>query len=151
MADQMGQLHSLVRPTLGVSIALWKENELLLVQRGKPPFIGSWSFPGGRVEPGEKLEEATRRELEEETGLGVKKLYFVRPVEIIHYRETGFLSHHIVLMLFTARWNGDDAISSSDVSSMRWVKLNDMAELPVTEDLEKYARVAWDRLQKVKS
>jgi 8-oxo-dGTP diphosphatase len=45
---------------------------LLLIRRGHAPHAGSWSLPGGRVEAGETLEEAVRREVLEETGLRVR-------------------------------------------------------------------------------
>ncbi len=41
------------------------------VRRGHGPGAGSWSVPGGRVEPGETLHEAVVREVMEETGLEV--------------------------------------------------------------------------------
>jgi 8-oxo-dGTP diphosphatase len=44
---------------------------LLLVLRGREPSRGTWSVPGGRVEPGETDEAATAREVLEETGLRV--------------------------------------------------------------------------------
>ncbi len=44
---------------------------LLLVRRGQEPAKGSWSVPGGRVEPGESDVEATAREVLEETALAV--------------------------------------------------------------------------------
>jgi 8-oxo-dGTP diphosphatase len=43
--------------------------ELLLIQRGNPPFQGSWALPGGIVEEDEDLDVCARRELEEETGV----------------------------------------------------------------------------------
>jgi 8-oxo-dGTP diphosphatase len=44
---------------------------LLLIRRGHDPHAGLWSLPGGRVEAGETLEQAVRREVLEETGLRV--------------------------------------------------------------------------------
>jgi 8-oxo-dGTP diphosphatase len=45
---------------------------LLLIRRGHAPHAGLWSLPGGRVEAGETLEQAVRREVLEETGLLVR-------------------------------------------------------------------------------
>lgn len=48
------------------------EGRLLLIKRGTEPSRGCWSVPGGRKEPGESDEEATAREMLEETGLVVE-------------------------------------------------------------------------------
>ena len=56
----------IVGPRLGVSVAVWRDGKVLLVQRGKAPFEGAWSLPGGSVEAGETVAEAGLRELMED-------------------------------------------------------------------------------------
>lgn len=43
--------------------------QVVLIQRGGPPFESDWALPGGFVQPDEDLEAAARRELVEETGV----------------------------------------------------------------------------------
>lgn len=62
------------RPSLTADIILFSidaENKpvVLLIRRGGHPYLGTWAFPGGFVNPDEPSEDAAARELEEETGL----------------------------------------------------------------------------------
>jgi 8-oxo-dGTP diphosphatase len=58
-------------PCVG-AVVLDGTGRLLLVRRGRPPQQGTWSLPGGRVEPGETDTDAVAREVAEETGLSVR-------------------------------------------------------------------------------
>ena len=62
--------------TVDIAVLNWHENELqiLLIQRGNPPFQGFWALPGGFIEEHETLEQSALRELEEETGFIGKNL-----------------------------------------------------------------------------
>jgi len=42
---------------------------ILLINRFKPPWMGSWNGVGGKIEPGETPLDSVRREIAEETGL----------------------------------------------------------------------------------
>ncbi|MFZ2526926.1 MAG: (deoxy)nucleoside triphosphate pyrophosphohydrolase [Rhodococcus sp. (in: high G+C Gram-positive bacteria)] len=60
------------KPREVVAAALFRDGRLLLAQRTRPAELaGLWELPGGKVEPGETVEEALRRELREELGVDV--------------------------------------------------------------------------------
>ena len=70
------------RPALTVDCVVFglddEDLKVLLIQRALDPFAGSWALPGGFVNLEETLEDAARRELQEETGLRnvfVEQLY----------------------------------------------------------------------------
>ena len=58
--------------TLTVDVIAEKNGKVLLIRRGRSIFQGMLALPGGHVEDGETVEEAARREFEEETGLKAK-------------------------------------------------------------------------------
>lgn len=61
------------RPSLAVDNIIFgldgSDLKVLLIERGRDPFMGSWALPGGFVGMDEGLEDAARRELFEETGV----------------------------------------------------------------------------------
>jgi 8-oxo-dGTP diphosphatase len=58
-------------PKVGVGGVILNDGKVLLLLRKRPPEVGFWSLPGGRVEFGERLEDAVVRELREELGITV--------------------------------------------------------------------------------
>lgn len=61
------------RPSVTVDVVIFtlieRELHVLLVQRRRWPYEGYWAIPGGFINMDESLEQAARRELEEETGV----------------------------------------------------------------------------------
>ena len=53
------------------AIIPYEPNKILLIKRNTVPFKGYWALPGGRVDPGETVEQTIVREVKEETGLDV--------------------------------------------------------------------------------
>jgi 8-oxo-dGTP diphosphatase len=108
-----------------VSVAIIKQDQLLLVERARPPAQGMFAFPGGRVEPGETLEEAARRELFEETGLSVTSL------EVIETYELSGPAHRFALTVFLGRGVSGRLHASDDAASAAFFSLTDAAALPM--------------------
>src|SRR5258705_344741 len=61
-------------PRVGVGAVILDGDRVLLVKRGQPPSEGKWSIPGGLVHLGERIEDAVRREVQEECGVRVRLL-----------------------------------------------------------------------------
>ncbi len=67
-------------PRVGCGAAIVRDGRILLVKRVRPPEAGAWSLPGGKVDFLERVEDAIRREISEETGLSIR---LVRPLRLV--------------------------------------------------------------------
>lgn len=73
----MGKQHSSISVTVDAIVFGYEKNEgvsVLLIKRKFDPFKDTWALPGGFVHEEESLEEAVKRELQEETGVKVNYL-----------------------------------------------------------------------------
>jgi ADP-ribose pyrophosphatase YjhB (NUDIX family) len=119
-----------MRPEVAaVSVAVVRGDRVLLVKRARPPSQGLYAFPGGKVEPGETLEQAARRELFEETGLFARD--FGPAAEIL---IEGAAEGHPVdyrLTVFAATYEGGEAVADDDAETAAFFTLDEMAALPL--------------------
>ncbi len=121
------------RPFVGASIAVIRDDRVLLAARANEPMRGVWTLPGGLVEAGESLAEAALRELSEEVGLGAEVVGVLSPTEII-VRDA-------------ALWQGGEPVAGPEALGTRWATLAEVATLETTPGLidtlrEAFARVA---------
>ena len=122
-------------PVLGVSTVVQREDTVLLVKRAKPPFTEVWAFPGGKVEFGESLKAAARREVLEETGLDVEIEDQIDRAEILQGHETaGVAAYHYVLIVFAARYIGGVPTAGDDASEARWFRAEELRSVETTPD-----------------
>ena len=111
----MDQPKPVLRPTPCVGVVCWRDDEVLLIRRGRAPRLGEWSIPGGKVEWGEPLAQAALRELREETGVEAELAGLIEVYEII---EPDF---HYVLVDYAARWLGGDPMPADDADEARFM------------------------------
>jgi 8-oxo-dGTP diphosphatase len=115
-------------PAVG-AVVLDGRGHVLLVCRGRPPAVGTWTLPGGRVEAGESPEVAIVRELKEETSLATA---IVCPLgEVILEREgTTFRVQEYLLVPL------DDTVpeAGDDAADVCWASLEDLESLGVLDD-----------------
>ena len=116
-----------------VSVAVVRAKRVLLVERALPPSQGLYALPGGKVEAGETLEEAARRELLEETGLAARDF---RPLEAIFIDGTA--EGHPVdyrLTVFGAVYTGGEPHAADDAKTAAFYTLDEVAALPLADSV----------------
>jgi mutator protein MutT len=121
------------KPIVGVGGIVLDADRVLLVKRGHEPLKGLWSIPGGKLELGETLRGAVRRELREETGLEVRVLGMVEVFERIARDTEGHTSYHCVLIDFLCESGGGDAQAGDDADAVAWVERRRLCEYDLTE------------------
>lgn len=121
------------RPIVGIGAAIYREDSVLMAQRGKEPLKGWWSLPGGALELGESLEEGVRREVREETGLDIRPVCVLEIFERIIRDAGGATEYHYVLIDYICEIAGGELCAGDDACAVQWVKRADLPQLPITE------------------
>jgi len=120
-------------PLPGVGAIIIRGNSIVVVQRGKEPLKGWWSLPGGLIETGEKIEDALRREVLEETGLVVRE---ARPFEIferIMRDADGRAEYHYILHDYLCTVERGELRAGDDAGRVAWAPRDKLRELQLTE------------------
>lgn len=133
-------------PRIGVSACVWRDGKVLLVERGKEPWKGKWSLPGGGLEFGETVREAAQRELSEETGVTADLAKLVDIDDAIMRDEAGRPILHYSIVCFTGRWLKGEAEAHDDVTKVRWAEIDELDRLDMTPGTAAYIRQAWQLL-----
>ncbi len=111
------------------------KGRVLLIRRGHPPFKGKYALPGGFVDVGERVEDACRRELLEETGVKAGRLRLIGVYSDPKRDPRG----HTCSVAFLARVGRAAARAGDDAAAAEWVE--DWAKADVAFD---HARILRD-------
>jgi 8-oxo-dGTP diphosphatase len=103
------------------------DGRVLIAQR--PPgkaMAGLWEFPGGKLEPGERPEDALIRELSEELGIVVRDACLAP----LTFASHAYADFHLLMPLYVCRrWEGQ--VAARHHSRLAWVRPNMLRNYPM--------------------
>ncbi len=115
------------RPMVGIGVVVWRERQVLLIRRGKPPRLGQWSLPGGLQELGETVFEGGAREVREETGTEVEITGVLDVIDSIQRDSAGRVRFHYTLVDLGAEWLAGEPVAGDDAAAVAWADADDLA------------------------
>lgn len=104
-----------------VAVLIVSGNEILLGKRAVEPRKGYLDILGGFIDSGETAEDAVRREIQEETGLTITKLYYLASLPDV-YGDTGIPTLNFC---YVAEVEGR-AVAASDVESLHRIEFSEL-------------------------
>jgi nucleoside triphosphatase len=129
------------RPLVCVGALVRGPDGLYLIAR-TTKWRGSWGVPGGKVEYGETLQQATVRELREEVGLPIHDLRYVDVQEAVLSPEFHKPSH-MLLFDYLAQTDQSAVTPNEEIAEWAWVTL----EKALTYPLNSFTRTLIEKVQ----
>lgn len=122
VCDACGRVHYVETKT-AVGVAVFRDEQILLVQRSMEPGRGSWTVPGGYVDLGQEPRAEAAREVMEETAIAVE----VGPVidVFLNPPETG----NTIFVLYAARWLSGEPKAGDDADDARFFSREELPPL----------------------
>ena len=112
-----------------------KGNKVLVIKRNKNEisYPNKWAFPGGKLEKGETLIHALRRECVEEVGIEIED-YKELLQDYTFVRPDG---HNVIGFNFLVKSKLDKVTLSQEFDDFKWVSLEELKELDYIPEMEK--------------
>lgn len=102
---------------VAVGVLIRSDGDFLLTSRpADKVYAGYWEFPGGKFEPGESVQQALQRELQEELGIHIDQIESWRQ-ELVDY------PHALVRLHFCKVWHWSGELQMREAQSFAWQRL----------------------------
>lgn len=109
----------------GALCYVMRAKAVLLLKRCRPPQVGMWSAPGGKLEHGESPHDGCIREMREETGLVIAQPMLRAVVTVVDVA----LPVHWLLFVFRADEAAGELVATEE-GELRWIPLDELANYP---------------------
>ncbi|MEM9495485.1 MAG: NUDIX hydrolase [Pseudomonadota bacterium] len=119
---------------VGVGAVVFKGDDVLIIKRGKAPFKGAWSIPGGRLEYGETVRDAVTREVREETAIEIRIIDLLDVFDATPEARGDAFDNHTVIIDYVATWVAGVPVAGDDAIEAEFVSFD-----------EAIARLSWDK------
>ncbi len=114
-------------PTVGALI-IGPQDKLFLMRSHK--WRGEYVVPGGHIELGERMEDALKREVREETGLDIYDVQFLCWQEFI-YDDAFWKKRHFIFFDYVCRTDETEATLNDEAEAYMWITPQEALALPV--------------------
>jgi nucleoside triphosphatase len=128
-------------PTVG-GLVFNAQGQLLVVKSHK--WKGKYTIPGGHVEVGERLEDALRREIKEETGLDVHDIAFLCFQEYVG-GDSFWEKRHFIFFDFTCQSDKAEVVLNDEAQEYRWLDPQEALQYPIDDYLRHSIHVYLDQ------
>lgn len=114
-----------------VAVIVDERQRVLLTRRSIPPFKNMWVMPGGKINLGEPIFSALKREVDEEVGLEIEVGDLI---DVFEHLTPGEDTCHYIILFYRCRPLHDQVVHNQDeVAETAWVHCNELGQYQVPE------------------
>jgi len=113
------------RPIPVVDVIVERDDKVLLIKRGTPPFKGKLAIPGGHLKYGETVEAAAKREILEETGLEIR----IKCILGVYSDPERDPRGHRISVVFIADYASGKLNAGDDAAGADWHSICDLERI----------------------
>ena len=116
--------------TAVVAVVKNSDGAILLTKRAIPPYLGKWVMPGGKIDLGEPITSALKREVMEEVGLDVHVEGLIDIFEIVPSDE--HREHYVILYYLVSPKGGEVIHNEEEISEVTWADAKALTSMDIS-------------------